>query len=196
MKTILTILSLAALVSCGNTTPENPETSTNSKQPPPTVPQNVSSSEKPLKPAPGPFIYPFSEKFGGMIYQISKTPGKRTPSGTTLVRKVYTLRTQKEFKAFEARIPKNFISKGPARPNTDPILNSPSPDFSRNMLIVVEYDYMWEKPVVVKITNTHHKLLVKARFTEKPTIMQHANGVASYGAVSVLQSSLPVELVR
>ena len=136
----------------------------------------------------------FTEFFGGMIRMVAKSPDKNMASGAGKNRSVYLIRTEKAFRDHISRVPRNLISKGPSGPNTDPVLKNPIVDFSKEMLFVVEYDYMWRKPKVLFIKLKGDKLQVYVNFEEAPH-QQHAFGVASYVAVSIPLSDHKPELM-
>ncbi len=173
-SSLLVPLVLLGLLACTKNAPETRTT----KEDSPTVPKQTDTTN-----TPPPKVLTCQELFGGMIHTRSSTPGGRESAGSTKIRTVFTVKTAQAFADLKGRVPRNYISKGPSRPNTDPILTATVPDFAKRMLVVVEYDYMWTKPVVEGVTRTAGSLNVKARFAEKPPIVQHAYGVGSYTAV-------------
>jgi hypothetical protein len=204
MKNILILISLSiiTLSGCKKKNEENEETSPKKvTKTPPAVMKTAKKTPaaKQVKNSVVPKTIAgnieFKELFGGMIYMIVSTPGVSTSSGTTKKRSVYLITSEKLFKSHISRVPKNFISKGTGKPNTDPILKNPKFDFTKNMLIVVEYDYMWTQPKILQVVLRDGKLMVKVKFAENPTIKQHANGVASYVAITIPKSDHKVQLL-
>ena len=64
--------------------------------------------------------------------------GINHPEDRTVVKKNLTIRSQADFDAFIAKIPKSEISKiQPAPENDDPLLKNPGIDFDKNMAVVM-----------------------------------------------------------
>jgi hypothetical protein len=131
---------------------------------------------------------------GGMIHLKQKGSTRVPDGGFGRERKISVIRTGKGLRDLISRVPPKTITKGPGRPNPDPMLKKPAVDFSQKMVIVVEYDYMWKKPTIKKVTLGGDKLQVKAKFANIRGIMQHAGGVGSYVAITVPKSKHPAVL--
>ena len=132
----------------------------------------------------------FKKIGGGMVHLAVKSPGSPAPSGTGKVRTVRVLRDEKSYKSFISGLPKKTITKGPGKPNPDPLLKSPNVDFTKDMVVLVEYDFMWSTPKVKKVHEKDGKLWIQAEFKMPEAIMQHAGGVGSYTAIVVPRSDL------
>lgn len=134
---------------------------------------------------------------GGMLHLPKKAAlsGRRPTVGTGHFRDVEVIRSQKAFDAFVAQLPKKTITKGPGRPNPDPLLQKPVVDFKTNMVMIVYYDYMWKKPQIKSVTQKAGKLRIRAEFVSQPGIVQHAYGVGSYVAVTIKKTNDPVVLL-
>lgn len=127
---------------------------------------------------------------GGMVHLAMKSPRSPAPSGTGKVRTVRVLRDENSYKSFISGLPKKTITKGPGKPNPDPLLKSPKVDFAKDMVVLVEYDFMWSTPKVKRVHKKDGKLMIQAEFKMPEAIMQHAGGVGSYTAIVVPRSDL------
>jgi hypothetical protein len=129
----------------------------------------------------------------GMI-RLPQKKGQPPTAGTGTQRTAYAIRTAKGLKSLIARVPKRIITKGQGPPNPDPILKNPTVDLSKEMVVVVQYDYMWKPPKVKKVVATGDQIRVKAEFMKIRGIVQHAYGVGSYVAFTVPKSKRTVVL--
>ena len=110
------------------------------------------------------------------------------------------IKTQAQYEAFVAKIPKRTISKtNPAPPSKDPLLKKPPIDFSKHMMLVaIRSDSMYVTPQFESVVAGEDALLVHILDSDlgETRFLNQMQGIGTYLAVVVPKHTGPIRFLR
>ena len=137
---------------------------------------------------------PIVSSFEGRVYV---GPGfrKKAPDPTERI-----IKTQAEYDAFVAKIPKRTISKtNPSPPSKDPLLKQPPIDFGKHMMLVaIRSDSMYVSPQFESIVADKNALIVRISDPDlgETGSANQQGGIGTYQAVVVPKRKGPIQFIR
>ncbi len=110
------------------------------------------------------------------------------------------IKTQADYEAFVAKIPKRTITKtNPAPPSKDPLLKKPPIDFSKHiMLVAIRPDSMYVSPQLESVVAGKDTLLVHILDPDlgETRFLNQMQGIGTYLAVLVPKHKGPIQFLR
>ena len=137
---------------------------------------------------------PIVSSFEGRVYV---DPGfrKKAPDPTERI-----IKTQAEYDAFVAKVPKRTISKtNPSPPSKDTLLKQPPIDFGKHMMLVaIRSDSMYVTPKLESVVAEKNVLFVHILDPDlgETLFLNQMQGVGTYLAVVVPKHKAPVKFLR
>ena len=111
-----------------------------------------------------------------------------------------TIKTQADYEAFVAKIPKRTITKtNPAPPSKDPLLKKPPIDFTKHMMLVaVRPDSMYVTPKLESVVADKDTLRVNILDPDlgETRLLNQMQGIGTYLAFVVPKHKGPIEFLR
>ena len=139
---------------------------------------------------------PVVVSYRGLIHAMSYDRKFREVKGPTEM----IIKTQADYEAFVAKIPKRTISKtNPSPPSNDPLLKKPPIDFSKHMMLVaVRANSMYVSPKLESVVAVKDGLLVHILDPDlgETRFLNQMQGIGTYLAVVVPKHEGPIQFLR